>query len=362
MNRYITSTRFWVCWGLLALGLLALSACRSTAPAAQSPTPTTVDSPAQTSTPAATATPASSPTPAAAQVILLALTGSDPTQALALQNVLGELAGQDGLRFETHTDLTSIEFGDQTRLVAAVAPDPGLLNLGSANPGVKFLAVGVPGLQAAQNLSVVGSQGTRPDIQGFLAGYLAAVITPEWRAAVITPAGSTDGQAAQLGFSNGEVFFCGLCRPAYPPFVQYPITAELPSGANPEAIQAVVDIMKKNAVKTVYVYPGADNPALLEKLAQNGVNLIGGTPPPAALKDQWVASIQVDTLAAIRTIWPRLIGGEEAISIQTPIVLTNRNDALFSIGRQRLVEQTLTDLLAGYIDTGVDPQTGQPRQ
>ena len=38
----------------------------------------------------------------------------------------------------------------------------------------------------------------------------------------------------------------------------------------------------------------------------------------------------------------------------TPIVITDRNETLFSTGRQRLVDETLAELQAGYIGTGVN--------
>jgi len=41
--------------------------------------------------------------------------------------------------------------------------------------------------------------------------------------------------------------------------------------------------------------------------------------------------------------------------------LTDQNPALFSTGRQHLVEKMLNDLLAGFIDSGVNLQTGEPR-
>jgi hypothetical protein len=40
---------------------------------------------------------------------------------------------------------------------------------------------------------------------------------------------------------------------------------------------------------------------------------------------------------------------------------TSVNHDLFSPGRQRMAEDLLAELLAGFIDTGVDPQTGESR-
>jgi hypothetical protein len=294
-------------------------------------------------------------------VILLAPAGSDPAAVQVYQSLLSELAAADNLTFETYTELAEIEFPPGVRLVVLLPPDPGALNLAAANPEVQFLAVGIPGLEAAGNLSVIGSEGDRPDQQGFLAGFLAAALTPDWRVGVISRGDTAEGRAARLGFSNGVVFFCGLCRPAYPPFIQYPQYAELAAGADQVAMQAAADSLINNAVETIYLSPGVGDPALLEYLANAGVNLIGSGTPPTQIQPSWIASIQLDAPGALRQVWPRLLSGEGGIALNVPLTLADRNPDLFSPGRQAFVEKMLADLLAGYIDTGVNPQTGEAR-
>lgn len=349
-----------ILWIVLCLWVLAV-ACRSVAPAA-TPTPETLPA-VETGQPPvvpATDTPVPSPTvEAAPRALLLALEGGDPAVALALQPVLADLAAKDGLQFETLTQLPALEFGPEVKLVVAVPPDPGLANLAAANPQTSFLAVGIPGLQAGGNLSVVGGGGTRPDQQGFLAGYLAAVLTPDWRVGVVVPAGSVEGRAARNGFTNGLVFFCGLCRPAYPPFVQYPITTELQPGAGETELQQAVALMTSNGVQMVYVAPGLEGGGLLEALGAAGLKLIGSAPPPAALQGQWVASVQAEASDAVQQIWPLLLAGQGGITIDAPVSLTYRNPELLSTGRQRLVDSLLSDLLSGLVDTGIDQQTGE---
>ena len=344
---------------VILLSLLALAACRATTPGPITDPEALTPSPPATQP--ATDIPTPSPTVQPAQVILLAPAGSDPGDMLALQNVLGELAAQDGLEFETRTDLAAPEFGSGVRLVVAMPPDPGIANLATANPQIQFLAVGIPGVQAAANLSAIGSEGERPDQQGFLAGFLAAVITKDWRTGVISRGDTVEGKSARLGFTNGVIFYCGLCRPAYPPFVQYPQYVELTAGASQAEQQAAADILIQNAVKTVYVFPGTGDETLLEYLAQAGVNLIGSGTALERLRSNWVASIRVDEAGAIRQIWPLLMSGEQGIQLSAPLVLTDQNPALFSTGRQHLVEKMLNDLLAGFIDSGVNLQTGEPR-
>jgi hypothetical protein len=348
---------------VLCSGLLA---CRSSLPGA-TPAATAATSPGaeQTST-AATDLPAATelvvatftPAPSSAQVLLLALPGSDAAKAAELEATLSELAAQDGLTFEVKTELDDLQLAPETRLVAALPPDPGVANLAAANPQAQFLAVGIPGVTVTSNLSQIGSDGERPDQQGFLAGYLSAVLTPDWRVGVISHSGSPEGKAAQNGFTNGVIFYCGLCRPSYPPFIQYPILVDLAAVTDP---QAAVDSLVSNAVKTVYVSPAANDQALLDTLAQAGLQIIGSGSPQPQIAEQWVAGLSMDEMGAVRQVWPRLLAGEGGLNLSTPLALVERNPALFSPGRQRLVDKMLTDLLAGYVDSGVDPQTGEKR-
>ena len=362
MRSVHRSRLFYYGFAFLVVGmiLLGLPACRSGKPVASpqvSPTATLpATQPAVEITEIVVAT--STPAPSSAQIVLIAPPGSDAAKTAALQETLTELSAQDGLSFETVTEITGLQFSPETRLVVALPPDPGIANLAEANPAVQFLAIGFPEAQAASNLSLIGAGGERPDLQGFLAGYLASVITDDWRVGMIGQSGSPAGDAARNGFNNGVIFYCGLCRPAYPPFIQYPVYVDLPSGGDQ---QAVVDTLVSNAVKTVYVLPGAADAALFDALAQAGLQIISAGSPSPQIANQWVASIQLDELGAVRQIWPRLLAGEGGLNLTTPLSLGERNVALFSTGRQRLVDKMLTDLLAGYVDSGVDPQTGELR-
>jgi hypothetical protein len=122
-----------------------------------------------------------------------------------------------------------------------------------------------------------------------------------------------------------------------------------------------VDQLTANAVTTVYLAPGIDEAGLQESLAQAGIQMIGSSPPADPLKGQWIASIRVDQAEAVRQIWPELIVGNGGLSLSAPLVLADVNPELLSEGRTRLVERILSEMLAGYIDTGVNPETGEPR-
>ena len=118
------------------------------------------------------------PTPERSKVVLLALPGGDPDRAIAVQEVLDELAADEGLTVEMRSELPGMQLEPDVRLVVALPPDPGVVELAAANLDVPVLALGIPGVQPAANLSVLASGGDRPDRQGFIAGYLSAVLTP----------------------------------------------------------------------------------------------------------------------------------------------------------------------------------------
>lgn len=345
---------------LIVVILLLAAGCRpQTTP---KPTDTGVTPiPSQPAETLPTETPAATATVEANKAVLLALPGADTGKVIALQEMLAELTAQEGLTLETVQELDGTQLDPAVRLVIALPPDPGILNLAAANPQVQFLAIGIPGVQSAQNLSAVFSGGDRPDQQGFLGGYLAAMLTPDWRVGVISAPDSPAGKANRNGFANGVVFYCGLCRPAYPPFVQYPVFADIPSEAGDAELQAAVDALRASAVKTVYVSPGVGQAALLEKLAAADMQIIASGTPPPSIGAAWIASVSVDEMAALRTIWPHWIAGEAVVNLDVPLALTERNPERFSPGRQQFLERILADLLAGYIDTGVDPQTGDPK-
>jgi len=340
-----------------ALFLLGLAACSSGLPGVKGTpevSPTVISA-----SPTATFTPAPTQTPEVPLALLVAPSGSDPELSGTLQTILTDFADQNGLHVKVLPGLSSSDLDTNTRLVVALPPDPGITNLAAAAPAAQFLAVGIPGLNPGGNLSVIASEGARPDQLGFLAGYIGAVITEDWRVGVISAADTPAGKAAQQGFINGVVYFCGLCRSAHPPFYQYPLYAELPEGASPAEQQGAADYMIDHAVETVYVAPGAGDNFLLDYLAKSDIHIIGSQAPPEGVEDHWVTSVHTDLLSAVQDALPKLLNGEGGLDLQMPLVISDQNETLFSPGRQNLVKETLDNLQTGYIDTGVDPATGE---
>lgn len=349
----------WIRGIVICLFGLVLAACVS--PAAT--TPATVEAetlPVLTATVGPTETPAPTATPQP-RAVLLAPAGADAQQVAALTDLLSELAAQAGLDFQSLPALTPAELDPGLRVVVALAPDAGLAGFAATAPRTTFLAIGIPDLPQTDNVLAIDPAGARADQQGFLAGYLAAVVTPDWRVGVISEVDSPAGKAHRQGFLNGVLFYCGLCRPAYPPFVQYPLAGDLTSSASEAEQIAIADTLIAQGVTTIYVAPGVDSPALLEYLAGQGINLIGSASPPAGLAEHWIASLSADWLTGVQQAWEQALEGQAAGAPPLSLVIDHVNGSLLSVGRQRVVEQIRDELAAGWIDTGINPETGEPK-
>ncbi len=320
-----------------------LSACNflSPAPVNSSPTP-----PAPTSE----VSPSPSPTGPSNVVLFVAPPSADPALVSRLRQSLTDLSATSQLSLQSTDALTPEQLSTRPRIVIAV----GEVALGAADPvgypQSQFVAVGISGLEPGPNRSLIGPDGPIPDELGFLAGYLAALITPNYRIAVVSPDDSPSRSAASLAFLNGATYYCGLCRPNVPPFTAYPVA--LPPATDAATLQA-------EGIQTVYVV-GADA-ATLMRLAALGVDLIGEVAAPDSVKARWVGTVIADPDPALREIWQGLLEGQGGRSLPLQPGLVDVRPGAVSPGRMRLLQDTSAALAEGRIDTAVDPATGQPR-
>ncbi len=350
-----------ILFGLLLVLALVVSACAGATP---SPSPGTPIPAQPSSTPSATASPTASPspTPLVERLILLAPPEADLRLALELEALVQEQASQAGLVAERRAALSSSDLVEaQVRLVVALPPAQQMAELAAGAPGIQFLAVGFNGLVPGPNLSVLGTQGLRPDWQGFLAGYLAAIITTDWRVGVISTGASPAGAAARLGFLNGARYFCGLCRPVRPPFVEYPLFVEVAPGPQPDQWRPAADLVIEQGVQTVFIAPEAASEPLLGYLSDAGLTIIGGSPPPGPIGQNWAATVLPDPVPAALGLFPDLLLGTGGVQAALPYRIQDVNPELVTPGRLRLAEAMVGELLEGVVDTGVDPNTGLPR-
>jgi hypothetical protein len=276
------------------------------------------------------------------------------------QTLVYDLAQANGMRWQVLNALTPADLalvGPALKVVISLPPDPGLAALTAAAPGVQFLAIGIPDLPAASNLSTIGAIGIPVDQQAFLAGYIAGLMNTEWKVGILSQKDTSGGDAAVNAFGNGFVYYCGSCRnPLFPqPSGIYPVIVRIPTDAKPGEYTAYADLLIRNFVKVAYVYPEVATPELLSYMAQANLLIIGQSLPGEDVHSHWVASIQPDTVAAIKSDFPELVAGRGGKIIPTPLFLSDVNPDLLSQGKLRLVQEVLDGLQNGTIGTGVTP-------
>lgn len=325
----------------LMLIFLALSACSAPAatplPGAEQP-PTLAPSP----------TPQVSPTPGAPLAILLLPADLNEDQAQAYQKAVYELAQNDSMRFQVRNKLETSDLEAALKVVIALPPAPDLTQLAAAAPQTQFLAVNLPDLKPGGNLSTLGAEGLRVDQQAFIAGFIAATITQDYRTGTITRKDDPNSQLIQTAFRAGQEFFCGLCNPYAGPWEEYPLNIEIPSDAKTTEYGAYADFLLRKQVDTLFLQPGIDAPDLLEYLATVGAFVIG-TQTPARSYTNWVVTLQPNYVQALKSVWPQLLAGNGGQAFSAPLTFTDANPEIFTPGKQTLAQKTLDDLTAGFI-------------
>lgn len=323
---------------LFLLTLLLFTACSS-------PTPTATLPPTETAVP----TPTLIPTPSTPLAILVLPADMKKETFDLYQKVVYDLAQGSGFRFQVRNTLSVADVSDPTlKIVIILPPDPGVTELAAAAPQAQFLAINLPNVTAGGNISVL-SGNTQPEIPAFMAGYIGAMITPDYRIGMILPKDNPEAQKALTAFSNGMTYYCGLCLPFYFVNWKFPQSIEIPADEDPTRYSAYADyLILQREVDTIYVYPDVATPELLNYIGTTGASLIGVSAPDP-LPAGWVVTLQADVIKAIQAAWPNLVAGQGGVNVSSPLGFADIDPTVLTPGKQQLAEQVLAELLAGRI-------------
>jgi hypothetical protein len=340
----------------IVLGLIGaiITSCTSLAKT-DTPTPPSSTVPIQPSP-----SPTLTPTPVQDKVLLLDSDQSPPSVSKTISSTLSVLSQSQGWELTVTKDRSIQEFEPGTRVVVILPPDPGLESISFEHPGIQFLSIGIPGLQPASNLSILGPEGFREDQISFIAGYIASVVTKDWRSGLINQASSEWHDVINQNFSNGMIYYCGMCQLTYPPYYDYPILTTLPEDASDLDWENAADILISHSVKTVFIYVNDINLSALEYLDQNGLVFFGLNPLPNHMENAWIATIRWAPEVNVEAHWNDLISESGGWVEEMPIVLEDINESIMSIGKQRWIQEVIDDVIRGYIGTGFEPEITSP--
>ena len=327
---------------LLLIVLLVLTACGGKQ---ESAAETVLDT-AVPPTAAPSPTPTTPPTPLA---IIFAPPESDASTLAAIQPIVEQAAAQAGLVVEVHQTLDPATLPAGLQLVVALPPAANLQELIAAAPNAQFIAMAVPGLAAVPNLTEITGGGQRAANTGFLAGYTSALVTDDYRVGVIF---SFSQPAYGQSFVTGVSFYCGLCQQQYPPFFEYPLTWQISADAAPGEWQVVADQLIASSVKTVFIAPDINAPALYEYLAQNGIMMISSNTPPDSVSAYLLGTINLDTTSALSQIIPQVLSNGGQGQIPTAMSIMAGGAGILGPGHIRNINEIAAHLEAGNIYPG----------
>ena len=284
-----------------------------------------------------------------ARVILVAPQGTDLQLLTGVQELLSSLSRDAGLVFVTQEMLTNEPWREPVSIVIVMDGVPNLTELVNAHPDVQFLSLQDPGSLQAPNLSTISRSTEDLQKQAFIAGYLAAVVTPDYRVGVLAT-GENLGQIASDSFFIGAQYFCGLCNSRFGPIEYYPKLAIVSDPASAQSWQAAADLLLSRAVTTVYIQSEVINPDLVNYLFENNVKVISPVRMSEfTANENWLVTINFDPLPGIQMLFPDLVSGKGGLSAESRIVLIDTDSGSISEGRMDLIQKTLDELLNGYI-------------
>ena len=339
----------WIFWAIL---ILSVASC---APNTDVPT----ESPAETQG-AADVTDTVSPTLTATAVelepivVLVASPEADPTGVAQTESALLSLTQDSELMVEIRENLSPGMLTTNVKIVVGVGPGLDLNNLAADAPQTAFVAIDAPDAVPANNVSVIGDPVVDQQRQAFMAGYLAALVSEDYKIAAIVPSGTDSTNQIVDAFVIGARFFCGICQPKYPPYNTFPQWETMSADNAVNGFRSTVDPLIANGVEILYLHGSMASPELLTYLAESSVKVVG-VQSPATERNNWVGTIARDPGPALVELWPQLLNGTGGTQIPVSVTLMDTVAGLISEGRYRLFEEMTADLEAGLVSPSAAP-------
>ncbi|MGA9532999.1 MAG: hypothetical protein WBR18_09810 [Anaerolineales bacterium] len=328
---------------LLVATVWILSACTSTGTTVSTTTPIEATGAQPTASTVPSATPTKTP-----NTVALLVDDAAGFPSPAVRSALDALAAESGYQLLAVPSGSPAELPVTTQIIVGALDPAAIPPFQQQAPDARFVLIGPAADAPADRITMLPMGDSLEQELAFAAGYTAALLTEDYRVGLLLPSGQSDISTA---FANGYQYFCGLCRPVYPPYVSYPASAEL----GPDGLDTAAQSLADRAVQTAYVVGSALTADSVNALADRGIRVLGRSRPDGTEGAEWMASIRLAPERALETLWPQLMAGENPSGVRVPIVIEERDSTAFGQGKLRLVEEVIASLRAGWIDTGIAP-------
>ncbi len=273
---------------------------------------------------------------------------SNENSVSTINSILQTISEKNSMIFELRLDFNNLNFPDNIFAFVILSEIIPIEELNSLPSNVIIISIGsLIEDNPNPNIMQIGITENGLAAEGFVAGYIAAMQTNEWRIGMI---GFTSQSINRIGFLNGAKYFCGLCSPLYPPYSAYPLYVEVNDGADFDELKVAVDLLLEKEVNTIYLAPGVNNSELVGYLSQLGISMIGNEKPTGVDDGLWVASVKWDWVSVLEEMLPQAILGNLFETIAPDIQIDDVNENEISPSRQVLISEITEFLLDGIVD------------
>ena len=277
-------------------------------------------------------TQAPTPTTGVPSVLLVVMPNADPVAVTQVQSYLEQLAAESSLALKVVDSLTADQLTENIKVVVGVGDGLDLAGLALSAPATQFVAVDQPNAVPGVNLSVIGDPVIDEERRSFMAGYLSALVSSDYKVGGIVPSDIPLTTESVNAYVIGTRFFCGLCNPKYPPYNPFPQWDTVPLGSSLTTMQSVVDGLANLGVEVLYVHADLISPDLLSYLSETGMEVVGGARPDME-RTNWVGTVALDPGPVLERLWSGLAAGSGGQQVPNDIILTDLEAGLVSEGR-----------------------------
>jgi len=251
------------------------------------------------------APPTASPIPPIApdRAVLAAPADISSFELAEAQALIAELAVGSGLEFEIRQEIFANEITPDIKIIIFIEQPDNLGSLAANAPETQFVAISGQNWSPPANGTIILKN---EDHVAFIAGYLSALLAPNFRVGGLLVTKNTEFNQA---FNNGVSYYCGLCAAVVYPLNTYPVISQQPAISSPANWQAAFNEINASKVNVLFLPGDAASAELGTYLAGMDVAVIGNQTPTEELRSRWVATISSDGLSPLREIWNDLMEG-----------------------------------------------------
>jgi basic membrane lipoprotein Med (substrate-binding protein (PBP1-ABC) superfamily) len=297
--------------------------------------------------------PTLTPTQDVQKVILISEQGGDELTLSQVQSALETLTAEAGYALEI-LDQASLEAMTDVLLVVSVGEDIDVNSLAQRSPEVSFVAVDNGNAVPSGNVHVIGDPIVDQQNRAFMAGYLAALISEDYKVAALVPSEIDATEILLESFVIGARFFCGLCQPKYPPYQSFPQWQTIPVENLEEQYQSILDNFINSGVEVLYIQGDLAVSPVMNAASEYGMTVLSDQSPEVRLNN-YAGTIVNDPGEALIDLWPEILNGRDGSQVPAPIILIDRNPNIVSEGRYLMFLEMAENLQNGLVSAEASP-------